>query len=154
MIKSSTYQDERRTHTHTVITGGVTEDELITGDVRTLSIVLNDKGVPALPSRNGNVKAFRPVTATVRWERGQHWGHSYWGNDSWAYGRDSHTEDWALTTATVRGINVRKNGTDGEIECAAGFANQADRSRWPAWLAEVADAHDPAVLPTKLPAVS
>lgn len=152
--------DTRRVHARITIRDGQRHEEVVWGDVRRVTIVLDPEEVPDMRTNNrhdgrGTVM-FRPETAHIEWQRNTYFGHNVGGTAQWQ-STALKAEGWTLTNAGVRGTNVKKDGTTGKLQESALYANMdgwgvSSPPEQPGWYAALLAAHDPNITGSALDA--
>jgi hypothetical protein len=147
--------DIRRVHTKITIRDGERKEDVVWGDERTVYITLVEGEVPD-QMNNGTwdqrCTLFRPETACLEWQRNTKWGFDGSASGGWrgAVRPATHPHEWVLTRATVKGKNVRKDGSLGVKDTVAIYEGGPygpgphHAAEPPQWFADLIEQHDPA----------
>lgn len=145
--------DTRRVHTTVRYRNGKREEGVIWGDVRTV-VATPEEGDArdALASRGHgphNIRRFRIADATLIWCRNTYWREARW-HSSGGFVSDFST-GWVLVEASIKGRNVKKDGTLGEIDMHAEYSSLPAEKRYggpgiedaPDWFQKLIADNDP-----------
>jgi hypothetical protein len=127
---------------------------VIWGDEREVYITLAGDEVPDqfnTGTWDQRCTLFRPEVATLVWQRNTEWGFTGSAGGGWkgAVRPATHSDEWVLTRATVKGKNVRKDGSLGVKDPVAIYVGTPygpsphHKGEPPQWLDDLIEQHDP-----------
>lgn len=152
-----TWNDRRRVHSEIGYDENGQRVELNEwGDIRTVSVVLDEGEVPDMlsgSSRAGVPIPFRPETVHFQWQRHRYFKTGYGGG--WASINRRQVDGWWLANAGIRGTNIKKDGTLGKNTEAALYQNddgwRTDRHlEPPEWYLAIERRYRPDNMPSRL----